>query len=547
MTRRFVSSLSFPLSLFSTPGLVLIAVMITGLWVPVGAIQDQTPFCPTESELIALFPWGGPVYWADKDGSPYTYRCEASDYTQANENGRAYQNFKAESYVDRISASGSVQKNAVKSESIQQSVEIIEYLDDLYDDVTVEEWRQSEDDGNGRIVFHDVHDIGDKAYAVSKYWDYKESNRDVFNTKFMRLCFLRNGYYVQVTLTGASESLIGTMGGLQSPSDKTAELYPSDNCVPTLETISAIARIIDQKIQGGRPDTRPLTRDYGELIWMLKYYMPTLFDGYSDQTLYQALVLNESGSLGADQGITYRLKDNMMDDIHSFKKTLSEPVPTRQTRLIDPISGRNILQEDLDEAMEIVSLADSYLKVADTVFGYVTENPLNLGPVVDLLGYYHELETQMKYARDAIVIPDFATQMYLEYKKGRASHLNPQEAFDQALYQEKKSSDSLTGEGWYAIRSYGDFAKIPDDAKVEAMVMERFEARYHEEEMVDLHAIWLANEDVFIRGIMWKYFDKLQRLARTCQALKDGVIQSDVVYTPQKWQYLPPELRGTPQ
>jgi hypothetical protein len=98
------------------------------------------------------------------------------------------------------------------------------------------------------------------------------------------------------------------------------------------------------------------------------------------------------------------------------------------------------------------------------------------------------------------------------------------------------------GKGWYAIRSYGSFGEIKDDSIVEQMVMERFEARYHEEELVDLHALWLEYEDIFIKGIMWQYHEKLYLLAHTCQAISDGKIHSDVIYTPQRWDILPPEL-----
>ncbi|WP_146199767.1 hypothetical protein ACKUB1_11860 [Methanospirillum stamsii] len=73
--------------------------------------------------------------------------------------------------------------------------------------------------------------------------------------------------------------------------------------------------------------------------------------------------------------------------------------------------------------------------------------------------------------------------------------------------------------------------------------MERFEARYHEEELVDLQAFYLANEDLFIKSFMWEYRDKLDLLARTCQDLVEGKIVSKVTYTPKRWDILPPELK----
>lgn len=57
----------------------------------------------------------------------------------------------------------------------------------------------------------------------------------------------------------------------------------------------------------------------------------------------------------------------------------------------------------------------------------------------------------------------------------------------------------------------------------------------------------LEHGDMFIRGIIWQYRDKLDRLERTCQAITDGRIQADIPYETyiiEKWWYLPKELRG---
>lgn len=245
-------------------GLVLIFSLAGA--VQVVSAADQTPYCPTKEELTALFPWGGPVYKPDKDGDPYRYSCEADDYISPHENGRAYQGFSAESYADRTDRKGYVSERDVKVEGIGESVEIIEYFDLSYSDISVEDWRKHEAENEAaEVVFHDVADIGDKAYAVSLYRDERNYNSDpAFETKFMRLCFTKDHYYVQVTLEGADEKLVRTYGSegrmdREAQSDSfTAEPFPTENSVPTLEKITAVARIIEKKLPGAEKKTCPM-------------------------------------------------------------------------------------------------------------------------------------------------------------------------------------------------------------------------------------------------------------------------------------------------
>lgn len=286
------------------------------------------------------------------------------------------------------------------------------------------------------------------------------------------------------------------------------------------------------------PTSTPVvTRDYGELIWTLRYYLSSQFGKYPDEVLYKALVINESGVLGRDQGITYALKDNMMRDITSFRDSFSKEIPGWQGRLVDE-AGENVIGKEIEDTMGVMDITESYITAVDAGLGYESGIALpEFGPIYGLLGLYRELEKKMRFYRDNIVIPDIADEIYHTYKSKRAAQQSPKEAFDDAIYGSN---------AYYQLRSYPVFAQWkPED--LDLVLAERFEQRYHTEELLDLRAYMLEHGDLFIRGIIWQYRDKLDRLERTCQAITDGRIQADIpyeVYKIEKWWYLPKELRG---
>ncbi|MCA1917147.1 hypothetical protein, partial [Methanospirillum hungatei] len=94
-----------------------------------------------------------------------------------------------------------------------------------------------------------------------------------------------------------------------------------------------LSNLVYNRLKG--EDTTKKTRDYGELIWTLRYYLPSQFGKYPNEVLYKALVVNETGVLGPDRGITYALKDNMMWDISVFKENLTREIPSWQGSLVD--------------------------------------------------------------------------------------------------------------------------------------------------------------------------------------------------------------------
>ncbi|MDD1729730.1 MAG: hypothetical protein LUQ50_11755, partial [Methanospirillum sp.] len=155
------------------------------------------------------------------------------------------------------------------------------------------------------------------------------------------------------------------------------------------------------------PTSTPVTtRDYGELIWTLRYYLSNQFGKYPDEVLYKALVINESGVLGRDQGITYSLKDNMMRDIAAFKDSFSKEIPGWQGRLVDE-AGENVIGKEIEDTMGVMDIAESYITAVDAGLGYETGIALpEFGPIYGLLGIYRELEKKMRFYRDNIVIPD---------------------------------------------------------------------------------------------------------------------------------------------
>jgi len=296
-----------------------------------------------------------------------------------------------------------------------------------------------------------------------------------------------------------------------------------------------LGKLIYGRLKG--EDSTKKTRDYGELIWTLRYYLPSQFGKYSDEVLYKALVVNETGVLGPDRGITYALKDNMMWDISAFKDNLTREIPSWQGSLVDE-AGQNIVGKEIEDAMGIMDIAQSYLTVVDAGLGYESGITLpEFGPIYGLLGMYHELEKKMRFYRDNIVIPDIADDIYFKYKKNRAEQKSPTEAFDDAIYGSKK---------YYELRSHPVFKQWKSE-DLDLVIAERFEQRYHTEELLDLQVYMLEHYDLFIKGIIWQYHEKLDRLERTCQAIVDGKIKVDVPYEPykiEKWWYLPDELRG---
>jgi len=297
-----------------------------------------------------------------------------------------------------------------------------------------------------------------------------------------------------------------------------------------------IARLVRKNLVGDEvSDTK--TRDYGELIWTLRYYLPSQFGKYSDEVLYKALVVNETGVLGPDRGITYALKDNMMWDISAFKDNLTREIPDWQGSLVDE-AGQNIVGKEIEDAMGVMDSAQSYLTVVDAGLGYESGIALpEFGPIYGLIGMYRELEKKMRFYRDNIVIPDIADEIYFKYKKNRAELKSPSEAFDDAIYGSDK---------YYELRSYPVFAQWSSE-DLDLVLAERFEQRYHTEELLDLRVYMLEHYDLFIKGIIWQYHEKLNRLERTCQEIVDGKIKVDVPYEAykiEKWWYLPDELRG---
>ncbi len=323
-------------------------------------------------------------------------------------------------------------------------------------------------------------------------------------------------------------------------------LYDEYGCTPSVAErksrmdalVSSEAYRIARLVRNKLPASTPIpTRDYGELIWTLRYYLPNQFGSYPDDVLYKALVINESGVLGKDQGITYAIRDNMMRDISDFKESLSTDVPGWQGRLVDE-AGENAIGKEIEDTMGVMDVAQSYLTAVDAGLGYETGIVLpEFGPIYGLLGLYRELEKKMRFYRDNIVIPDIADEIYLKYKAERAAQISPKEAFDDAIYGSN---------AYYQLRSYPVFAQwTPED--LDLVLAERFEQRYHTEELLDLRSYMLEHGDLFVKGIIWQYREKLDRLERTCQAISDGRIKVDIPYEPnkiEKWWYLPKELRG---
>ncbi len=296
-----------------------------------------------------------------------------------------------------------------------------------------------------------------------------------------------------------------------------------------------LSNLVYNRLKG--EDTDDTQRDYGELIWTLRYYLPSQFGKYSDEVLYKALVINETGVLGPDRGVTYALKDNMMRDIGAFRDSFSKEIPDWQGRLVDE-AGQNVIGKEIEDAMGIMDIAQSYLTVIDAGVGYESGIALpEFGPIYGLLGMYHDLEKKMRFYRDNIVIPDIADEIYFRYKENRAAQKSPVEAFDDAIYENAR---------YYELRSSPVFERrsIKD---LDLVLAERFEQRYHTEELLDLRSYKLEHYDLFVKGIMWQYHEKLDRLERTCQGIVDGKIQVDIpyqAYKVEKWWYLPNELRG---
>lgn len=245
--------------------LMLMLVMGLASNIPMtNAQEDLVKYLPTGPEMRSMFPWGQPS-WQDKDGDPYTYSAENMTPTQgSDELARAYMSFRVERYVDGTDFLIKEQKEAaplarfVLADFIGAYVVLVQWPIDNSRMTTIramsaEQWRQRDKSWpDARVEFHDV-TVGEKAYLQSAYYPLGGKSRPILPygdpTKLMKLCFIKGGYDVEIYLHGSDENLVGTFGVTYRESYydwyETAEPYPTENSVPTVEKILSIARIVE--------------------------------------------------------------------------------------------------------------------------------------------------------------------------------------------------------------------------------------------------------------------------------------------------------------